>query len=87
MDEYTRILVIILGSVLAITLILAITALVKFIQILDHIKRIVEKAEQIADKAESVTEFFQKTAAPMAVARLVGNIAESFMNRKKSKKD
>ncbi len=85
MNEAEKILLIILGSVLAIFLILAIVLTVKIIEIVQHVKRIIEKAEDIADKAEAVGDFFKKTAGPIAVGRLFTNIAESMFKRKSNK--
>jgi hypothetical protein len=81
-----RVLVIILSTTLMIFLLLAILATVKVIQILDHIKKITEKAESIADKAEAVGDFFQKSAGPLAVGRLITNLAETVFQNKRSKK-
>jgi len=49
------------------------------------VRRIASKAEKIADKAEAVGEFFQKTAGPAAVAKLVSNIVESFNSSRHGK--
>lgn len=91
MNGAERILVVILSSALALFLILAITATVITIQILNHIKRVAEKAEHIADQAEAVTDFFQKTAGPVAIGRFLTNIAEAVFQkgskRSKSKEE
>lgn len=87
MNGEERALLIILSAALAVFLLLSIIALVKIIQILNHIKRIIERAESIADKAEAVGEFFQKTAGPAAIAKLVGNIVHSFRQRKEGKEE
>jgi len=63
-------------------LIVSIVAIVKFIQILNSIKRITAKAEHIAEKAEAVTEFFQRSAAPIALGKLIANMAETVFRRK-----
>ncbi len=81
MDDNLRILVIFLSSALAVFLVLGIVALVKVIQILHHLKRISEKAEKLADQAEAVGEFFQRNARPLAIGRLLSNIAETVMHR------
>lgn len=85
MENAEQILVVILASALALFLILAIIATVKIIQILNHLKSITEKAEQIADKAEAVSEFFAKTAGPSALVKLFANVVDAF-RRGKSKK-
>lgn len=86
MDTYTRVLVIILASVLAITLILMIMALVKIIQILNSLKKISAQAEKLADKVENISEFFRNSAATVAFSRLVGNIAEVVSKKTKRRK-
>ena len=74
-------LVIILSVTLAIFLLVAIVALVKIIQILNHLKSISEKAEKLADTAESVGEFFKYSAGPVAIGRLISNIADSVFKK------
>lgn len=77
-------LVIILSTALGVFLLLAIVATVKFIQILNHLKSISEKAEKLANTAESVGEFFKYTAGPAALGKLLSNISEVvFKQRKK----
>ncbi len=87
MTSSEQFLVIVLSVVLAIFLIIGIVALTKTIQILNHIKRIIEKAEKIADQAEAVGDFFQKTAGPAAIVKLVSNIVHSFSSAKHNKKE
>lgn len=77
-----QVLLIILSSFLALFLITGIIFGVIAIKIMRHIKRITEKAEQIADKAESVTTFFQQTAGPAAMAKLVSNIVHTIREHK-----
>ena len=86
MDEAVKILIVILASVLSIFLVLLIILTVKIVQIIGHIKRLTEKAEQMVDKAEAVTEFFERTAPQVAIGRLVSNIADSVFHHKKSSK-
>ncbi len=87
MNGAEQVLVIILSSVLAIFLLLAIAVAILVIKILNQIKRIADKAESIADKAEAVSTFFQKSAGPMAIGRLITNMAEAvFQKRDKGNK-
>lgn len=85
MDTTTSydILVIMLSVMLAIFLTLSIVALVFIIKILRNVRSITQKAEQIADKAEHITEFFQQTAGPVAVGRMISNITEMFKKNSK----
>jgi alpha-D-ribose 1-methylphosphonate 5-phosphate C-P lyase len=76
MDE--RILVVILSATLTVFLLLGIIVTVKFIQILDRIKKITEKAEDLAEKAEAVGDFFQKTAGPAVILKTVAKMAHLF---------
>lgn len=89
MGNSEQILVIILASTLAIFLVLAIIATIKLIQILNHLKTITEKAEKLANTAESVGEFFKYTAGPAAIGRLISNVSEAVFkhHNKKGKND
>lgn len=76
MNTAANILLIIVSSVLSVFLILSIGALIKFIQVLHSLKHIVAKAEKFADSAEAVGELFRKSAGPVALGRLVGNVID-----------
>lgn len=82
MESSERTLVIILGAALALFLVLGIFALIKIIQILNHLKRISEKAERFADKAEAVSEFFERASTPLAAGRLMANISDAIFKRR-----
>ena len=81
-DSSASVLVILVSSLLAIFLLLSIVIAAYTIKVLQHIKRITEKAEQIADKADSVTSFFQQTAGPAAIAKLVSNVIHAVREKK-----
>ena len=84
-DIWFEILVIILAIFLAIFLLLGILISVKVLQITRAVKRITEHAENVVDKAEHITEFFEKTAMPVALVKLVSNMSDVFL-KKGSKK-
>ncbi len=86
MDTTQEILLIILASFLAIFLLLSIVLVIKILQVISALKHILEKAEHVADKADVVTEFFSRAAAPMAISRLFAGIADVVMERKSKKK-
>lgn len=75
------ILVIVLSVFLGIFLILGCIALVKIIQVFNHLKSISEKAEKLADTAEHVGEFFRYSAGPVAVAKLFAGINEHVFKK------
>lgn len=79
------ILVVILSITLGIFLILGIIFLVKVIKIAGNVQHITQKAEQIADKAEAVTEVFSQAAGPMAFSRVVANIVDAVSGKNKGK--
>lgn len=85
MTDSITLLVAILSSFLAIFLLLGIIALVKFIQLLDHLKKISEKAEKIANSAEHVGEFFKYSAGPAAIVKLLANVTEAVFKHNKRK--
>ena len=80
-DTSLTILVIVLSVTLAVALLLTVVLLMNLIQISNSIKRVTAKAEEIADKAEAVSEFFERSAGPVAIGRLLSNIFD-VVNRK-----
>jgi hypothetical protein len=80
-------LLIILSITLAIFLILGIVLLIYLIKISSTIKVIVDKAERLTEKAETMASFFEKTAPKIAIGRLLGNIAEAVSKRSKNRKE
>ncbi len=88
-DMSLKILVIILSTTLAVFLIIGIVAIIKFVQILNYIKSIVKKADEIADKAENIAELFERSAAPVAMGRFLSNMADIVFKAKarRGKKD
>ncbi len=77
MNGAEQIIAIILSSFLAIFLILSIVALVFTIKLIKQLRNIVEHAENIAEKAEAVTELVGKTAGPVAIGKLLFGIIDS----------
>ncbi len=78
--------VIFLSVALGVFLLLGIIALVKIIQVLNHLKSISQKAADFADKAEAVGEFLEQAAKPLAVATVLSNFADGFFRRSKERK-
>ncbi len=79
-----EVLVIILSTFLAVVLLLTIALLIKTLQIVKLVKKITEHAEQVADRADHMSSFFEKTATPVAFMKLISNLTEVF--QKKGKK-
>jgi uncharacterized metal-binding protein len=86
MENAETILVIVLASFLALFLLLAIIVAVKAIQLLNRLKHISEKAESIADKAETAANFISKAAGPAMIGNLLANIADAVSSKKSKKK-
>ena len=85
MDSAAETLLIIVSSTLAVFLVLASIALIFFIKLLRSIRRISEKAEYVADSVEAAAETFEKSAGPIAVLRLVGNIIDNAAKLRRRK--
>ena len=89
-SEWFATLVIILSAMLAVFLLLSIIVMVRLVQIIKQVKRIVDHAENAVDKAEEVADFFKKTTTPIALIKLVANISEAMQKTaekvRKSKK-
>ena len=84
-STWFAVLVIILSGFLALSLILSIILLVKVIQITKKVKHIINQAEQVADRAENISAFFEKTATPVAILKLISNISETIQKKVKRK--
>lgn len=78
MENAQDILVIILSSFLALSLILSIVLLVLLIKVVLVVKRVTDKAEQLADKAEALGDFVQQATTPLVVGRMITNIFDKF---------
>lgn len=81
MDGY-NILVIILAVALAIFLAVAIVLVVALVKLVNQIRGITAKAEAVMDDVESVSEFFRKSAAPVAIGKLVSNLVSTISERR-----
>ena len=62
-----------------------IVAMVYVIKIMKQVKQITEHAENVADSMESAASAFQKTATPLAILKLVGNIVEHAARGRRKK--
>lgn len=85
MDQAAEVLVVIVSSVLAVFLVALIVALVYFVGILRQVKRITQRAENVADSMESAAHIFERSASPLAVLKIVADIVDkaSKIRRKK----
>lgn len=86
MNTSEQALVVILSASLAVLLGLSIIAVVKIIQILNTIKSITDRAEVLTEKAEVIGNFVQKAAGPIAIGRLITNIADNVFQSRSSNK-
>lgn len=86
MDAF-EILVIILSAALAVCLVLGIVLLVAVIKLVNKLKQISQKAEEVMDDVEAVSGFFRKSAGPVAITSLLSNIVSKVVdhNSKKGK--
>jgi hypothetical protein len=86
MDAY-EILVVILSITLAICLVLGIILLVSAIKLVSKLRDISQKAEEVMGDVEAVSGFFRKSAGPVAITSMLGNIVSKVVdhNTKKGK--
>lgn len=86
MDAF-EILVIILSAALAVCLVLGVALLVAVIKLVNKLKQISQKAEEVMDDVEAVSGFFRKSAGPVAITSLLSNIVSKVVdhNSKKGK--
>jgi uncharacterized protein YoxC len=82
MDTASEVLVIIVSAVLAIFLIVLIIVGVYTIKVLKQVRRVTERAENVAGSVEAAASTFGKVASPLAVLKLVGAIVRHSSKRK-----
>lgn len=85
MDTAALVLLIIVSSVLSLFLLVLIVALIYLIGILKQVKRITQHAENVADSMESAANIFERTASPLAVLKIIGDIVDKASRIRKRK--
>jgi hypothetical protein len=85
MDTASEILVIIVSSILAIFLLVLIVIGVYTVKILKQVRRITERAENVAGSVEAAASAFERTASPLAILKLIGGIV-STANKARNRK-
>ena len=83
MDTATHVLVIILSVFLALFLLLGIIAIAMIIRVVHAVQHIARKAEVIVDSAESVSKIFKEAAGPLALFRVIRNMAHVVQSKKR----
>jgi len=86
MDTASEILLIIVSAVLAVFLLVLIIAIVYTVKILKTVRRITDRAENVADSVEAAAAAFERTASPLAVLRIIGNIINQT-NKARNRKE
>ena len=84
MDAF-EILVIILSITLAILLVASIFLVVVLVKLVNQLRIVSHKAEEIVDDVETVSGFFRKTAGPVAITSLISNIVSKVTEMKDKK--
>lgn len=82
MNEAAEILVIITSSVLILFLLLAIILLTQFIFLIRRIKKLIHKAENMADAVEAIGETLSKASFSAGLANVVGSFIGSLSKAK-----
>lgn len=85
-ETWFEILVVIMSSLLTIILLLVIFVLVKVAKVSKSVNKITSRAESLVDRADHISSFFEKTATPVALIKLVSNISDAFSSKKRRKK-
>lgn len=85
MNDTAVVTLIVVSAALVVFLLLLSVALGYTISILKQVKRITARAENVADTVGSAAAAFERTATPLAVLKLVGNIV-SQANKFKRKR-
>lgn len=87
MNTSEQVLVIIISSLLGLFLILSIMLIVMAIRLVRHLRNVAQKAENIVNSAETVSEMFRKSSVPLSFLRFVNGVAETVTQRKEKHKE
>jgi len=85
MDTAAEILVIIVSSVLAIFLLVLIVIAIYTVKILKQVRRITDRAENVAGSVEAAASAFERTASPLAMLKIISGIVKTA-NKARSRK-
>lgn len=69
-----EILVLMLSIALGVLLIISIAIAIAIYRLVEKLRAISEKAEDVVEDVEAVSGFFRKTAGPVAITGLISNI-------------
>ncbi|HEX5448008.1 MAG TPA: hypothetical protein VFW90_02290 [Candidatus Saccharimonadales bacterium] len=83
MNTAALILIIIVSSVLSVFLLVLIVMGIYAVKILKQVRRITERAENVAGSVEAAANTFERTASPLAVLKIIGNIVNQVNRVKK----
>ncbi len=83
MDSSTETLVVITSAVLVVFLVLFSVALFFIIMTLRRVRKIVDRAENVAGSVEAAASAFEKSATPLAILKMVSNIVTHAQKKKK----
>ena len=86
MNDTAVVTLIVVSAALTFFLIAFTVGLIYLISILKQVKRITERAENVADSVESAAAAFERTASPLAVLKIIGSIIENA-NKIRRRKD
>jgi hypothetical protein len=85
MENAQEILVIIVSATLTLFLLVSIVLLVLVIKLVSSIKRVTDKAEALADKAENIADVFAHASNPIMIGKLFSNVFDTFKSKSKRK--
>jgi hypothetical protein len=85
MNTTEQILLIVLASFLAIFLMVSIILLVGLVKLTKKMQLVADKAHEIVNNVENVSDMFKKTAGPLAFGKFFMNIAQTVAKHKKEK--
>ena len=84
--DASEVLVRILAAALAVLLTVSIVFMIYLVKLVIQLRKITEKAEQVADNVEAASSFFRQSAAPIAISKFFANIIEAVGDKSSKKK-
>lgn len=85
MSTTDEVLVIILITLLSVFFLLCIIAMTLIIKLINSLREIVGKADEVIDSVESAAETFKNTQGKMAIFKLINNVIKMSTSKGKDK--
>jgi heme/copper-type cytochrome/quinol oxidase subunit 2 len=87
MDTTAEVLLIVVSAIMSVFLIVLIVAIGFCIALLRRVKKVVDRAEDVAESVESAAHAFGKSAAPIAIFKFIAKVVSHSQRHGKGRRN